>query len=97
MDTRVYSLPQWRALPRTRCRVAELFGDAVGPCHGVIDRHHVDPDDPFSRTVEVCHRHHPQLEAALRLLTRERRRRRCYHSHRYPGAREACERRMNAA
>lgn len=97
MEATVYNSRAWRRLPRETCRIAELFGPAAGPCHGLIDRHHVDPDDPDSRTIEVCHRHHPMLETALRNLMRAGRRRRCPHNHRYPGARAECERRLNAA
>ena len=97
MDQRVYNSARWRSLPRDRCTVEFLFGPAAGPCRGRIHRHHVDPDDPESRSVEVCAAHHPTLQAALRDLTRPARRRRCNHRHRYPHAREACERELNKA
>jgi hypothetical protein len=85
---------EWRDLPRDGECVAEfLFGEAVGPCHGLMHRHHVRPRDPESRTYLACARHHPMIEAWLRRLSR---RRRCPHNHRYPGAREACERKLNA-
>jgi hypothetical protein len=93
----VYNTAEWRELPRDgECVVAFLFGPAAGSCtDGPNHRHHVDPDDPWSRTVQVCASHHPKLEAALRSLRREPPWRRCTHEHRYPGAREACERRLN--
>jgi len=97
MEHRVYNRRAWRELPRDECVVAFLFGEAVGPCSHPIDRHHVDPDDPDSRSVQVCHRHHPSLQAALRVLTRPVRRRRCPHVHRYDHARRECEARLNAA
>lgn len=89
---------EWRELPRDGdCVVAFLFGEAAGPCAGVMHRHHVVPGS--TRSVQVCASHHPRLEAALRhLLEPVVRRRRCPHppgTHRYPGAREACERRLN--
>jgi hypothetical protein len=93
----------WRDLPRDGdCVASFVFDDAVGPCHGLIHRHHVRPGDPGSRTYQVCARHHPMVEAFLRQLRDRADRvtgyRRCPHppgTHRYPGAREACERRLN--
>jgi len=105
VHTEVYNTRAWRDLPRDGvCAAAYLFDAAAGPCSGRIHRHHVDPDDPYSRTYEACAGHHPVIEAFLRRL-RERAdrvlgRRRCPHgpgAHRYPGAREACERRLNQA
>ena len=102
MHREVYNTRAWRDLPRDgECAAAYLFGSAAGPCSGLIHRHHVDPEDPASRTYEACAGHHPVIESFLRRL-RERAdrlegRRRCRHEHRYPGAREACERRLNAA
>lgn len=93
---------EWRELPRDGDCVAEfLFGEAAGPCAGAMHRHHVIPGNPRSRTYQACAGHHPQIEAFLRRL-RERAerfagRRRCRHRHMYPGAREACERQLNAA
>jgi hypothetical protein len=99
MERTEYDKQAWRDLPRDgECIVAFLFGDSAGECHGRIDRHHVDP--PHPRSVQCCARHHPKLEAARRHLTEEPRQRwkPCPHpagTHRYPGAREACERRLN--
>jgi hypothetical protein len=96
MDRTVYDRRDWRRLPREFCTVEYLFGEAVGPCAGIIDRHHVTPGDPASRSISICHRHHPQLEAALRRLREpERGWKTCNHNHPYPGAKEACERRLN--
>jgi len=101
MEPTVYNTREWRELPRDGECVAEfLFGEHAGPCRGLIHRHHVHPGDPCSRTYQACAGHHPQIEAFLRRL-RERAeriigRRRCPHVHLYPGAREACERRLNA-
>lgn len=102
MERQVYDAQRWRDLPRTSCVAEVLFGEAAGPCGGRIDRHHVDKDDPESRTVEVCVVHHPILEAILDRLRAhaapETTWKRCPHkpgTHRYPGAREACERQLN--
>ena len=95
MHTQVYNTREWRDLPRDYCFVDLLLGDAAGPCRGLIHHHHVHPADPASRTVQVCAAHHPQVHAVLSRLGP--RRRRCHHNHRYPGAREACERRLNQA
>lgn len=102
MERQVYDSQRWRELPRTQCVAELLFGTAAGECGGLIGRHHVDKDDPESRTIELCQVHHPMIEAVLdRLLDRkplEPRRawRTCTHRHPYPGGKEACERRMNA-
>lgn len=96
MDQRIYDSQEWRELPRDgECAVTYLFGDSFGPCHGVIDRHHVDP--PHERSIQICHRHHPMLEAIRRyLLDRSQPRwRRCPHTHRTREGRESCERRLN--
>jgi hypothetical protein len=90
----VYNRQAWRELPRNYCAVALLFGDVAGPCRGLIHHHHVDPDNPSSRTVQVCAAHHPKVHAALRSLTPARRR--CSHHHRYDWARRECERRLNS-
>lgn len=91
------SSQHWRELPRDgECVLAFLFGERAGACHGPINRHHVDPPD--ERTVQVCHRHHPKLETALRHLNDRPQWKRCPHrpgTHRYPGAKEACERQIN--
>lgn len=91
-----YDRAEWRDLPRDgECAVAWLFGQAVGRCDGAQHRHHVDPEDPDSRSFQVCAAHHPKLQAALRHLDDRPRWRSCRHEHRYPGSREACERRLN--
>lgn len=99
MERTAYDKREFRRLPRDFCVVEYLFGPVVEDCHGLIHRHHVDDLDPDSRTVPVCQRHHPQLQAALRRLRRpESEWKPCPHppgTHRYPGAREACERRLN--
>lgn len=98
MHRTAYNRAFWRELPRNGdCAVAFLFGEAVGPCDGLMHRHHVDPDDPDSRSFQVCAGHHPSLQAVLRQLSRGRRWRRCPHPHRSREAREACERRLNTA
>ena len=94
MDQRIYDSQDWRDLPRDgECVVAFLFGERAGPCHDLIDRHHVDP--PSERSVQVCHRHHPQLEAALRHLLDQPEWKHCPHTHRTREGRESCERRLN--
>lgn len=98
MDPRFYSRQSHRDLPRRRCVVRDLLGPIVGTCRGSIHRHHTDPDDPDSETIEVCARHHPKIQALVRALRATPEPRRCPHppgTHRYPGAREACERRLN--
>lgn len=90
----VYNRQRWRELPRTRCFVSVLLGPTAGPCRGAIHRHHVDPEDPGSRTVEVCAAHHTRLHTVLRGLSSVRWRR-CPHRHRTLEARQACERRLN--
>jgi len=94
MEKTVYNTARWRELPREACRVHELFGDAAGPCGGLVHRHHVDPHDEGSRTVECCATHHPQLHMVLRRLSKWRS---CPHRHRTRESREACERRLNQA
>jgi len=94
----IYSTAAWRDLPRNYCAVALLLGPTVGLCSGLIAHHHVDPEDPHSRTVQVCNSHHSKLHAVLRFFADpERGWKRCPHNgaHRYPGAKEACERRLN--
>ena len=85
-----------------RCTVSRLIG---GGCKGDLHVHHIVPRDEGGTDEDdnlgtTCARHHPMWEAlrAAILEWRERAnpRRRCHHSsHRYPGAREACERRLN--
>ena len=94
MDAKVYNSQEWRDLPRDgECVVSFLFGARAGACRGLIHRHHVDPPD--ERTVQICARHHPQLEAALRQLDRQPHWRHCPHTHRSREARLVCERRLN--
>ena len=96
MERTAYDKRSFRRLPRERCVVADLFGPAVGECAGYIHRHHVDPADPYSRTLEVCNGHHQRLHAALRHLEApERAWKRCHHRHSTREGREACERRLN--
>ena len=99
MERHVYDKRSFRSLPREQCAVADLFGPSVGECKGYIHRHHVDPADPESRTIEVCNSHHQRLHKALRALEApERAWKTCPHrpgTHRYPEGKEACERRLN--
>jgi hypothetical protein len=92
---RIYDKAAWRAQPRERCVVHELIG---GECRGPVALHHVHHlsfgGDDDGRTVPVCSRHHPMVEALARRVHHWRR---CPHQHRTPEAREACERRLNAA
>lgn len=87
----------WRELPRDGpCVVEQLFGEAVLPCRGSIHRHHIDRMS--DSTVQVCARHHPQLEAALRFLKKPQTWKSCPHrpgTHRYAAGKEACERLLN--
>ena len=92
--TAVYSTRAWRALPRDYCLVELLLGAAAGPCAGLIHRHHVDPEDPDSRSIACCQGHHSRLHVALRMLERDQRRI-CRRQHRTRESREACERRLN--
>lgn len=80
---------------RRTCALADLLPDE---CSSVLHSHHVTPvsaggaiDGP---QVWVCSRHHPMLESLARRVLRYRR---CGHMHRSREAREACERRLNAA
>jgi hypothetical protein len=94
---RLYDTRAWRALPREGvCAVHTLTGDA---CKGSLAYHHVQPvarggeDGPL---VLLCARHHPVVEALARRLSGWKR---CPHrpgTHRYPGAKEACERSLNS-
>ena len=90
----VYNTQIWRELPRDYCIVEVLLDDAVGPCRGLIHHHHVDPNDPYSRTVQVCASHHPKIHAVLNSLGRKKR---CPHRHPTRAGREACERKLNQA
>jgi len=86
----------------SRCTVGWLLG---GACSETLDVHHIVPreeggTDDEDNLMTACHRHHPMVEAVRREVLRRRGHRRCPHgpgAHRYPGAREACERRLNAA
>jgi len=86
----------------SRCTVGWLLG---GACADTLDVDHLVPraeggEDAPDNLITVCHRHHPMREAIRREVLRRRGRlewRRCTHEHRYPGAREACERRLNGA
>ena len=100
MERPVYDKRSFRNLPRERCEVEYLFGVGVGPCKGHIHLHHTDPNDPDSRTIQVCNSHHQRLHAALRALLTppEQEWKSCPHrpgTHRYPGAKEACEAQLN--
>jgi hypothetical protein len=74
-----------------------------GECSATLDVHHILPREEGGADVEenlmvLCHRHHPMLEAIRRAILKRRAPRRvCPHQHRYPGAREACERQLNRA
>jgi hypothetical protein len=96
-NTLLYNQSAWRARSRTgTCRVAELIG---GECRGELSLHHVyplslgGPED--GRTVLVCARHHPMLEALARRVYGAKRWRRCPHQHRTVEARRECEERLN--
>ena len=66
MLRQAYDTRTWRELPRDGdCVVEVLFGGAVGPCHGLTHRHHVDPNDPDSRSFQVCAKHHPKLSISV--------------------------------
>ncbi len=94
----VYQTASWRGLPRSSCAIHELLGTE---CGGSIARHHVRPlsagGDPDGRTVQVCARHHPSLEALARRVWRERVWKTCPHHHQTRESREACERKLNLA
>lgn len=103
----LYATPEWAAAREAvldrdgrRCTVARLLG---GPCHPILDVHHVVPADecadPYDldNLITVCHAHHPSLERLRRYLRMTPRRRRCPHNHRYDHARRECERRLNVA
>lgn len=84
-------------LQRT-CALADLLPD---DCRGSLHSHHVMPRSAGGADegpqVWVCAHHHPMLEHLARRVLRWKT---CPHrpgTHRYPGAREACERRLNLA
>lgn len=72
-----------------------------GACSATLDVHHIRPreeggTDADENLMVLCHRHHPMLEAIRKaILQRREPRKTCRHRHPYPGAREACERRLN--
>lgn len=84
----------------SRCTVGWLLG---GACTETLHVHHLIPreeggSDEESNLITTCDRHHPQVEAIRREVLRRRGWKRCPHKpgvHRYPGAREACERQLN--
>lgn len=91
-----------------RARIVERDGGCSArflgtPCLGVVDVHHIRPreeggTDEDDNLLALCHRHHPVVEGMRRQILRHRGWRRCPHrpgTHRYPGAREACERQLN--
>lgn len=91
----------------TRARIIARDGGCSGRflggiCSEVIDVHHILPrgeggTNEDENLMALCHVHHPTLEALRRALLKRRQPRRvCRHRHVYPGAREACERRLNA-
>lgn len=104
MSQRIYDNTRWRSTREevlTRdgsCTYSRLLG---GECSGPLHVHHLDPAhyDPFDPEglIAICEFHHPKLEAIRRALMSARGWKRCTHEHRYPGAREACERRLNQA
>lgn len=95
MEKTVYDKRSFRNLPRETCMVGELLGVE---CSGLIHLHHTDPSDPNSRLVPVCAHHHPKIHALLRGLEEPQTAwKTCTHHHPYPGGKEACERRLNAA
>lgn len=93
-----YNTTRWRDLPRNGfCEVGRLLGTECddGPLH----RHHVQPlsagGEDFGRTVLVCKRHHPSLEALARRVWNEPKWKTCPHHHTTRESREACERKLN--
>lgn len=103
----IYLTPEWAdaraaALLRdgSRCTVSRLFG---GDCHPILHAHHIVPVEGGGDLYDVenlltaCQVHHPMLEAMRRYVLRKRAPQRCPHNHRYPHAREECERRLQAA
>lgn len=74
-----------------------------GGCSTVLDVHHILPreeggTDEDENLLTLCHRHHPMMEALRRAILKRRGWRPCPHKigvHRYPGARETCERTLN--
>lgn len=89
-----------RVLAREKICNGRFLG---GRCSPVLDVHHILPreeggTDEDENLLVLCHRHHPMLEALRREILKRRGWKRCTHKpgvHRYPGAREACERNLN--
>ena len=78
------------------CLLSDLLGDE---CAGPLHHHHVHPisegGSVDGETVVLCARHHSALHGLRRRL---RGWRSCPHkpgTHRYPGAKELCERQLN--
>ena len=104
METPEHTWDELRALAierdGSRCTVGWLLG---GQCHETLDVHHLIPreqggTDTLDNVITACHTHHPMVEAIRREVMRRRGWRRCPHKpgvHRYPGAKEACERMLN--
>lgn len=105
METSALTWDDLRALvlerDGSRCTVGWLLG---GACHETLDIHHITPQaeggsDHPDNLMTACHSHHPMVEAVRREVMRRRGHRFCPHrpgTHRYPHAREECERRLNA-
>lgn len=92
-----------RVLERDQRRCSGRF--LGGECSTVLDVHHILPrieggTDDLDNLLTLCHRHHPMLEAIRRavLSRREPEWKHCPHkpgTHRYAGAKDACEHRLN--
>ena len=90
-----------RVLERDRHRCSGAF--LGGGCSAVLDVHHILPrdeggTDEDDNLLTLCHRHHPMLEALRRAILKRRGWKQCNHppgTHRYPGAKAACERQLN--
>ena len=91
-----------RVLAREQACNGRFLG---GPCSAVLDVHHIRPRDEGGTDADdnlmvLCHRHHPTIESLRRAILARRGQawKRCPHpagTHRYKGARDACERRLN--
>ena len=102
METDSWDEIRARVLERdgNRCTVGWLLG---GRCSRHLHTHHIVPrdlggTDDDDNLLTACARHHPMVEAIRNEIMRRRGWRRCPHApgtHRYPGAKEACERRLN--
>jgi hypothetical protein len=98
MSQRIYDDIRWRGV---REEVLSRDGNCVlswlGPCSGPLQVHHRSYDNPFDEgeLVTVCRKHHGAADQLRRFTTKWRT---CPHkpgTHRYPGAKEACERHLN--